>query len=292
MRARAVPAVLAAALVAASCAADDGPEEGVTVVATTSVLGDVTTELVGDAGTVEALIPRGADPHEYQASAAQAAQVREADLVVANGLGLEEGLDNVLAAAADAGVPVLELGPRLDPIPNDPHVWLDPLRMADGVRLVAEQLADMGAGNGWADRADGYVNELETTHEEVEQVLGAVPDERRQLVTDHDSFGYFAERYDFAIAGTIVPGTSPLAAPTAQHLAELAELIRTEDIPAVFLDVATSDTVAETLRREAGVDVAIVRLNVGSLGAEGTEAGTYTGMLLDNAQRVAESLGG
>jgi hypothetical protein len=88
--------------------------------------------VVADAGRVETLIPRGTDPHEYQASAAQTARVRQADLVVANGLGLEEGLANVLDAAAAADVPVLELALRLDPISNDPHFWLDPLRMADG----------------------------------------------------------------------------------------------------------------------------------------------------------------
>jgi zinc/manganese transport system substrate-binding protein len=294
MKARAVAGLGLAAFVAISgaCAADNAEADGPTVIATTSVLGDVTSELVADAGRVETLIPRGTDPHEYQASAAQAAEVRQADLVVANGLGLEEGLASVLDAATAAGVPVLELAPQLDPIAGDPHFWLDPLRMANGARLIGQELAAQVADDGWLDRAKDYAIRLESIHDEVDEILAAVPPERRLLVTDHDSFRYFAERYDFTVLGTLIPGTSPLAAPTAQHIADLAAQIRAEEIPAIFLDVASTDTVAEALRREAGTDVTVVRLRIGSLGPEGTEAGTYAGMLLDNAQRVAETLGG
>lgn len=222
------------------------------VIATTSVLGDVATEVVADAGRVETLIPRGTDPHEYQASAAQTARVRQADLVVANGLGLEEGLANVLDAAAAANVPVLELAPRLDPVSNDPHFWLDPLRMADGALLIGQELAAHAAEDGWTDRAQSYAIHLESIHDDIEQTLASVPPDRRLLVTDHDSFRYFAERYEFSILGTLVPGTSPLAAPTAQHIAELAALIRADDVPAIFLDVASTDTVAEGAARGTG----------------------------------------
>lgn len=274
------------------CAGNGKQPSGPLVIATTSVLGDVATEVVADAGRVETLIPRGTDPHEYRASAAQAARVRQADLVVANGLGLEEGLADVLDAAAAADVPVLELAPRLDPISNDPHFWLDPLRMADGARLIGHELDSHAAEDGWTERAQSYATYLESIHDDIEQTLATVPPDRRLLVTDHDSFRYFAERYEFSNLGALVPGTSPLAAPTAQHIAELAALIRAENVPAIFLDVASTDTVAEALRREAGTDVAIVRLHIGSLGPEDTEAGTYAGMLLDNAQRVADALGG
>lgn len=276
-----------------ACAAGSEEPSELEVVATTSILGDVTTEIVGDAGTVETLIPSGADPHEYQASASQAASVRSADLVISNGLGLEEGLEDVVRAASEAGVPVLELAPQLEPIDDDPHVWLDPLRMADGARLIGDELSGLAEnGPDWTERADSYAADLESVHEEVAEILSAVPPDRRQLVTDHDSLQYFAQRYEFTVVGTIVPGLSPLAAPTAQQLEELASLIRQEDVPAIFLDAGTSDTVAQALRREAGTDVDVVRLHIGSLGEEGSAAGTYEGLLTDNARRIAEALGG
>ena len=234
------------------CAGNGEQPSGPLVITTTSVLGDVATEVVADAGRVETLIPRGTDPHEYQASAAQAARVRQADLVVANGLGLEEGLANVLDAAAAADVPVLELAPRLDPISNDPHFWLDPLRMADGAVVIGQELAAHAAEDGWTERAQSYATHLESIHEDIVQTLAGVPPDRRLLVTDHDSLRYFAERYEFSILGTLVPGTSPLAAPTAQHIAELAALIRADDVPAIFLDVASTDTVAEGAARGTG----------------------------------------
>ena len=286
---------LAAALLAtmlAACAPLDVESADVEVVATTSVLGDVVAEVVGDGATVETLIPSGADPHDYQASAAQAASVRRADLVVAIGLGLEEGLASVLEAAAADGVPVLEVAPRLDPIAGDPHVWLDPLRMAEAARLIGARLEQHAGAGAWTDRADRYAEHLQTVHEEVANVLAAVPPDRRLLVSDHDSLGYLAQRYDFTVLGTIVPGTSPLAAPTARHLAMLAARVRDEDVPAVFIDVTSPDTVAEALRREAGSEVTVVRLHVGSLGPPDTAAGTYEGLLLDNARRIADALGG
>ena len=285
-------AAVCLATVLAACAPHDVESADVDVVATTSVLGDVVAEVVGDGATVETLIPRGADPHDYQASAAQAASVRRADLVVAVGLGLEEGLASVLEAAAADGVPVLEVAPQLDPIAGDPHVWLDPLRMAEAARLIGARLEQHTRTGEWSDRADRYAEHLEAVHEEATDVLAAVPPDRRLLVCDHDSLGYFAQRYDFTVLGTIVPGTSPLAAPTARHLATLAARLRDEDVPAVFIDVTSSDTVAEALRREAGGRVTVVRLHVGSLGPPDTAAGTYEGLVLDNARRIADALGG
>ncbi|MFW6205382.1 MAG: metal ABC transporter solute-binding protein, Zn/Mn family [Actinomycetota bacterium] len=295
MTARSMRLACAAAAVTLVAACEAGPEEAteLDVVATTSILGDVTTEIVGDAGTVETLIPTGADPHEYQASASQAASVRDADLVISNGLGLEEGLEDVVRAASEAGVPVLELAPQLDPIDDDPHVWLDPLRIADGARLIGDELNGLAEnGPDWSAQAESYAEELESLHDEAEEILSAVPADRRQLVTDHDSLRYFAQRYEFTVLGTIVPGVSPLAAPTAQRLNELASLIEEQDVPAIFLDVATSDTVAQALRREAATDIEIVRLHIGSLGEEGSAAATYEGLVIDNAGRIADALGG
>ncbi len=195
---RTLPPVLTAALVLASCGVGEGGDDGgeersgeaatasstegpVRVVATTSILGDIVGELVGDDGEVVVLMGPGVDPHGYAPSARDAAALQDADLVVANGLRLEEPLLDALEAAEEVGVAVFEMAPRLDPLafgedadthddhdhdhaddtddghdhaddgdhaghdhgPEDPHVWFDPDRMARGVELLGAQLAEV-----------------------------------------------------------------------------------------------------------------------------------------------------
>jgi zinc/manganese transport system substrate-binding protein len=141
-------------IVASSCG-DPTDRPGVQIVVTTSVLGDLVSNLVGDRAEVEVLMPIGVDPHEFQASPDQVARVHRADLVVAFGLGLESGLADVLSAAVSDGANLLELGPDLDPLPLpeaeghghehelDPHIWMDPVRMAAGVEVVVEALEEL-----------------------------------------------------------------------------------------------------------------------------------------------------
>ncbi|MFP4513582.1 MAG: metal ABC transporter substrate-binding protein, partial [Acidimicrobiales bacterium] len=114
-------AVLALGLLACGedTTGDGGEREGdrPLIVATTSILGDVVSTLVGDTAEVEVVMPIGADPHDFEPSARQAARLRDASVVVANGLGLEVGLDSTLDAAASDGVTVLEVGELIDPLP-------------------------------------------------------------------------------------------------------------------------------------------------------------------------------
>lgn len=106
---------------------DDRPK----VIATTSILGDVVSNIARNAIDLQVMIPRGVDPHDFSPSAQQVASISSADLIIANGLGLEEGLIDVLEQARSEGIAVLELGPELDPLPADdggfdPHFWQDP----------------------------------------------------------------------------------------------------------------------------------------------------------------------
>jgi zinc/manganese transport system substrate-binding protein len=137
--------------------------------------------------------------------------------------------------------------------------------------------------------AAAYIAELEALDAEVEEILAVVPEDRRLLVTNHDAFGYFADRYDFEVLGSIIPGGSTLASASARDLAELASTIGELDVPAVFAETTTSSQLAETLAGEA--DVEIVELFSGSLGAPDSGAGTYIEMVRTNAERIAAALG-
>ncbi len=271
-------------------AADDARLE---VVATTTMLGDLVRNVAGDAAAVEVLLPVGVDPHDYQPSARQVAALAGADLVVANGLDLEEGLADVLGSS-DARV--LELAAQLDPLPfgdgtSDPHVWLDPVRMAQAARLVGAALEAVQPGEDWAGRAEDYAAELLAADRQIAEMLEAVPAEARKLVTSHDALGYFADRYGLDVVGVVVPGGSTLAEPSSQDLADLVATIRGENVTAIFVESTEPAVLAEAVAAEVGRDIAIVELYTGSLGEPGSGAETLIGMLLVNAERIAESLG-
>jgi zinc/manganese transport system substrate-binding protein len=298
-------ALLALATAVASCAgAADDP--GLTIVATTTIIGDIVSEVVGDAATVTVVIPAGADPHEFQPSAAQIAAMDRADLVVVNGLGLEAGMVDALDALAEDGARVLELGPLLDPIPFeeahededhedeghgseslDPHFWLDPLRVADAADQIADEMSSIDPEGDWATRADDYAVRLMAAHEEIEQTLSQVTD--RRLVTNHESMGYFALRYRFSIIATVIPGGSTLAQPSSAELAELVALLEREGVRAIFADTSSPDDLAAAVARELGDEVEVVELYTEALGED--EAETIVDMLMLNARRISDALG-
>ncbi len=270
------------------------------IVATTSIVGDILANVVGDAATVEVLIPVGADPHDFRPSARHVAAIAGADLVVAVGLSLEEGLADALLAAVDDGANVLEIGPHVDPLVRDdsggddpddswdPHVWLDPTRVAAAVDVIVAELNRIAPESDWGGAA-AYRTELEAADSAIAEILAAVPASSRLLVTSHDSMRYFADRYGFEIVGVITPGGSSLAAPSASDLAALVELMTTHRVGAVFAETTETANLAESVAEEAG-DIPVVELYTGSLGEAGSGGATLIDMLLTNARRIAAAL--
>lgn len=328
MRTSGIALVAALSLVVASCGApsDDAPNapdgaDGAggagtstpVAVSTTTPLGSVVEDVVTcNGGTASTLMAPGDDPHTFAPSSAQLAQLTQAELVVMNGLGLEEGLGSAIENARSDGARVLELAPLLDPLPfgdttgqvededhdgdheddgNDPHVWLDASRMATAAELIGEELATVTGDDGYTECGTQVGAELRDVHEQVVEILAAVPDERRVLVTDHQSFGYFAQAYDFDLLGVVVAGGSTDAEPSSQELAELVEVVRDAGVPAVFSNTAVSSSLIEAVAAEAGGEVQVVELYVGSLGPEGSAATTYADLMLTDARLIADALG-
>ncbi len=292
-------AVLSLSLVFATAACDresDDPASMLSVVATTSILGDIAENVVGEEGEVEVLIPIGADAHDFAPSSQQASLIATANLVVANGLGLEAGLQDVLASAAEDGVQVIELAPVMDPIPFpdgdglDPHFWMDPARVGLAAQEIAEALSAVHDGM-WMERADQYVAQMETTNQEVEDALSSVHEERREMVTNHQAFGYFADRYGFEILGVVIPGGATLAEPSSAQLADLVAVMEQSGTRVIFAETSEPVALAEAVAGEVGEDVEVVQLFTESLGGPGSGAETLSQMLLNNARRIAEALG-
>jgi zinc/manganese transport system substrate-binding protein len=300
-------ALLAVAGLIAACGTttEDEPDE-LRIVATTSIWGDVAGQVAGEDATIDVLIPVGGDAHDYQATPRQVASLQEADLVIANGLGLEEGLTDVIESAATDGANVLELAPELDPLPFaahdhedgvdhdggdlDPHVWFDPLRVDVAVGLITDELVAIDHSVDWEGRAAEYSAQLVEADEEISRILGGVPEEDRKLVTNHDALGYLVDRYGFEVIAVVIPGGSTMGDPSSAEMAALVEEIEHEGVRTIFAETTQPTRLAEAVAAEVGEDVSVVELYTGSLGEPGTEADTLIGMLLVNANLIADAV--
>ena len=310
-------AVVAAVPALAGCGSDDASADDgrPTVVVTTSILGDVVRQLVGGAAVVDVVMPAGADPHDFQPSAQQVNAMRSADALVTNGGGFEAGLEPTVEAA-EADVPTVHALDLVDVLAfgeagghghegeagdddghdhegDDPHFFTDPDRVADAAEGIAAFLADEVpalATEAVAGTAAAYVDELRALAADVEATLAPIPAERRVLITDHEVFGYFADRYDFEVVGAVIPGGGTGAEPSAGELADLADVIEEEGVRAIFAGASSPARLAEALADEVGGDVEVVPLFTEALGEEGSGAETYVGLVRTNADRIAEAL--
>lgn len=296
--ARATMALLAGTAVLTACAdAKAGDSDGPKIVVTTSVLGDVVQQLVGDAAEVEVIMPAGTDPHDVAPSPRQVAAMRDADVLVVNGLGFESALLDTIDAADDDGVTLVTAteGIEVQRLPDgalDPHFFTSPASMHSAAAHIARELAThVEALDTPAFRAQvaDYLGQLDALDAEVEAILAPVPAERRRLVTNHEVFGYFASRYGFQVLGAVIPGGSTLAEPSAADLDRLAATIRETGVPAIFAETSSPTRLAEALAAE-GTDVEVVALYSESLGEPDSDGATYTDMVRTNAKRIAAAL--
>lgn len=310
--------------------ADLAAGEQLNVVATTSVIGDVVANVGGEMIDLTVLIERGQNPHTYEPVARDLAAIEEADVIFVNGLGLEEGLLNTVESVAmgaavpiSAGIEPLAFGDHEDADSQDhqeseheaeghadedgeqeaeghthtadPHFWLDPNNVVVWAENTADVLAAADPANADAYRAnaDAYVAELETLDADIRAAVEAIAPANRKLVTDHQAFAYFADEYGFEQIGTVVPGTSTSAEPSAADLAALVEVIRAEDVPAIFVGISASDRLqdlSQMVADEVGRKVQVLPLYTGSLDAPGQPGDTYLGMIRFNVEQIVTGL--
>lgn len=293
----ALSGIAATGLSACSAAAESGP----TVVVSTNILGDVVEELVGEQARVVTLMKPHADPHSFEISAQEAATLRGADLLVSNGLGLEEGLQQHLDAAAADDVPTFVAGDAIDVLDYsagdaegmpDSHFWTDPERMIDVVDAIAPVLADIDGIDADALDAnvDAYRDELQALDAEMSEAFAGIPEDRRALVTNHHVFGYLAQRFDFDIIGAVIPGGTTLAAPSASDLADLVDAIEQTGVPAIFAESSSPDRLVQALASEANVQVEVIELYTESLTGPDEGAPDYLTMMRVNTERITTGL--
>jgi ABC-type Zn uptake system ZnuABC Zn-binding protein ZnuA len=266
------------------------------VLASTTFLADIAQNVAGDRLQVQWLLPYGADAHSYQPIPQDVVKVADSTLLIVNGAEYEHFLENVLENAggqrtvieASAGLEVRKDAGNEHGV--DPHLWLDPNNVIMYVKNIHDGFVtfDPEGEEIYTSNAKSYSIQLQELDAWIREQADSIPAKHRLLVTNHDSLGYFAERYGFTIIGTVVEGTSSNAAPSAQQMAALIDQIQATGAPAVFLDAAESPTLANQIASDAGVKV-VTDLYFGSL-TDGPPAGTYIDMMKYDVTKIVEAL--
>lgn len=301
-------AVVASALGLLACGDDSaGEDPDIRVVVTLPVFADVIEEIGGDRVQVDALLPPGADPHTFEPVPSDAALVSEADIVFANGLGLEASALDLIESNLSDGVPLVELAEEAaemgyEVVEGDehdedddherdggnPHLWLDPSVMKDYANIIQENLSlvDTEGAPGYGDRYESYWDELDEAEQYLRETTGEVPDENRVLVSTHDAFPYLARAIGFDVGAVV--SVSPGQDTTPQAVAELSRTIADTGIPAVFREpqLGAEANVLEQAASGAGVEVCVLYSD-----SLEDEADTYIEIVRSNADEIARCLG-
>ena len=287
-------ALLPAAALAAACGDDDErpSETGIKVVTSTEVFADLIRPVAGGRAQVVALVPGGGDPHTYEPLPSRVVDITKADVVLLNGLGLEETLVDVIENNVGKGVPIIEMSAGLPVLDagergtGNPHLWLNVRHAMRYVEVARDALieADPEGAEEYRANARAYLAELADLDRRVEEAVGSIPAGRRKLVTFHDAFPYLAERYGLEVVGVVV--RSPGREPSAGEVADLARRIDAEDVPAVFKEPQLSAGVLELAAEDAGVEVCTLYS-----GAFQDEVDTYPKLMRHNADELVRCLG-
>jgi len=276
-----------------------GPEEKLRVVATTTIVGDVVRQVGGETIALTVLLPPGVDPHSYEPTPQDIVAMTEAELIFINGAGLEANLERLLRKVAveakvevvsvSEGVEIRRLGEGEDG-DLDPHVWFDPQNVLIWVENIEGKLAELDPVNAelYAAAARSYKAALRGLDDWILEQVERIPREQRKLVTDHLFLGYFAERYGFNYLGAIFPGLSTLAEPSAGELAELIEIIRREEVRAIFVGMTVNPALAEQIAADTGVE--LVFLYTGSLSGPSGPADTYLKLMQYDVLEIVRAL--
>jgi ABC-type Zn uptake system ZnuABC Zn-binding protein ZnuA/ABC-type Mn2+/Zn2+ transport system permease subunit len=299
----AVAGLVIAALLVAGCGSSSSDSGQLKVVATTTQIGDFVREVGGNAVAVDQILQPNTDPHEYEPRPSDVAGAAEAKLVFANGDELDSWVEQIVsdsgseAEIVDLGAIVPERRPGessgAEASRYDPHWWHDPRNAEAAVAAIERHLAaaDPSHRREFERNARAYLAKLRTLDAGIARCMSAVPASSRKLVTDHDAFGYFADRYGIEVVGAVIPSQTTQAQPSAKDLAALAKLIEREQVKAIFPESSLSPKVAEAIASQTG-DSSSYTLYGDTLGPEGSSGATYLKMEAANANAMVRGFTG
>lgn len=265
----------------------------VSVVTTTTVFADIVRNVGGDRVDAVSIIPPGVGPEDYEPKPDDARRLADADLIVSNGVGLDDFLDDLLASGSSGSATRLVLGDGIEAIEDDggpnPHFWLDPSIVRDHfVPAIAGRLSalDPAGKTDYEAGAASYRAALDRLDQELQAKVDEIPPAKRKLVTSHDAFPYFARHYGFELVGVIVDSVGQ--EPTASELAALVETVKAADVTAIFSEAQFNPELSRTLAEEAGITDVVSTLYTDALGP--APADTFLGMMRWNVEQIVAVL--
>ena len=284
-----LPVAMALLLLASACGSSQSntttDADRLTVVTTTTLLADLVKNVGSDLVEVTALVPPGADVHSFQSTPADNVAVGRAALLVSNGGGLDQFLDQVIqSASSDDAVHILAAESLLELDDDDPHFWQNPVftvQYAEGIRdgLIA---ADPDNAADYRSNFQEYKDRLTELDFDIASTLNTIQTDRRHLITFHDAFGHFAERYGWQVTSLVGSDASQVS---PGPMVEILDRVREQGIPAVFAEPQFSSGLLEKAAEEAGVKVGPIYSDV-----QDGDVASYIDMMLFNAKSLARLL--
>jgi ABC-type Zn uptake system ZnuABC Zn-binding protein ZnuA len=281
-------------------------ESKLKVVTSVAPITNIVRNIGGDRIELTGLVPEGVNSHTFEMVPSDAMIVRNADLVIINGLHLETDFEKVVEASGRQDLQLLRLAdntitrdewvfdfsfPEEDGDPN-PHLWLNVSHAMKYAQLVRDKLVEMDSDNAsyYSANADRYLALLQKLDDGIMQSVKTIPEENRKLVTYHDSWAYFAPRYGMTVIGAVQP--SDFGESTPQEVVRIIDQIRTAKVPAIFASEVFPSKVVDQIAREANVQIVETLRDDDMPGEPGSAENTYVGMMLSNMQAMIPSLGG
>jgi len=268
------------------------------ILATESFLGDIAQNVAGERIKVDTLLPVTADPHEYQPTPNDLTQIANCQVLIVNGLGYETWLQKTLDNTGGTRLEIVAtrgLKPNPDPsgehVDGDPHMWMNPLNVIHYVENIRDGLSqvDPAGKDIYAKNADAYIARVKDLDKWVKDQVIQLPPEKRQLVTNHDALGYFANAYGFKVIGAVIPSVTTDASPSAQQMTSLINTIKSSGAPAIFLDVGENQNLAQQIAAETGARI-ITDLYVETISAPVGPAPTYIDMIKHDVTQIISAL--
>lgn len=267
------------------------------ILATTTQIRSVAEAVAGDHATVVSILKPGADAHAYEPVPSDVQAISRSALVLRNGVGLDTWLDKIISGAGGQhpvvtvsdGVP-LRKGDESEPA-GDPHIWFSVSNAMTMTRNIRDALiqVDPAQAASYKANADTYLAKLTDLDTYIKAQIATLPPANRKIVTNHDAFGYYIDRYGLQFVGAIIPAMSSESAPSAQDVAALITKIKAEHVRAIFLESSINPKLAQQLGEEAGVQV-VDTLYGDSLGEPGTPGATYESMMRYNTDTIVHAL--
>jgi ABC-type Zn uptake system ZnuABC Zn-binding protein ZnuA len=268
------------------------------VLAVESFLADIAQNVAGDRLTIETLLPVNTDPHSYQPAPRDVIKVANSDVLILNGGGIEAFINPLLDNAGGTRL-VIQASNGLTPRPDltgehpegDPHFWLDPnevIKYVENIRDGLIQVDPQGQSIYTANTA-AYTLRLQSLDAWIKEQVAQIPAGNRQLVTNHESLGYYAARYGFSVVGSVIPSFSSDSDPTARELANLIDLIKSSGARAIFMETGSNTNLAEQIAGETNARI-VTDLFTHSVSAANGPAPTYIDMMKYNVTQIVNAV--